>query len=177
MGNRPPSLVVRRLVPERTAKGDSEETREMKSQASLAIDGTEGMVVSYGKCCFPIPGDQIIGILSKGRGIVIHREGCKNIDSSRVQADKYINVQWSDSAEGGFSTAMRLDAANKPGVLARTATILSEEGADIENVEMEDRDGFTTMITYQVSLRDRDHLAGIMRRLRKAPNVMRIWRV
>ena len=54
MGNRPPSLVVRRLVPERIAKGDSEETREMKSQASLAIDGTEGMVVSYGKCCFPI---------------------------------------------------------------------------------------------------------------------------
>ena len=65
MGNRPPNLVVRRLVPERVPHGDSEEIREMKSLAPLAIDGTEGMVVSYGKCCYPIPGDQIIGLLSK----------------------------------------------------------------------------------------------------------------
>lgn len=177
MGNRPPNLVVRRLVPERIPKGDSEEMREMKSQAPLAIDGTEGMVVSYGKCCSPIPGDQILGILSKGRGIVIHREGCKNIDPSRIQADKYIDVQWSENAEGGFSCSMRLDVTNKPGVLARTATIISEEGADIENVEMEDRDGFTTSITYQVNVRDRAHLASVMRKLRKVSNVMRIWRV
>lgn len=72
---------------------------------------------------------------------------------------------------------MRLDASNKPGVLARTATIVSDEGADIEDVHLEDRDGFTTTITYQVSLQGRDHLAKIMRRLRKAPNVMKIWRV
>ena len=79
MGNRSASLVVRRLVPEREAQCDSEDTREMRSQSPLASDGTEGMVVAYGKCCFPIPGDHIIGILSKGRGIVIHREECKNI--------------------------------------------------------------------------------------------------
>lgn len=177
MGNRPPSLVVKRLVPERIAEGDSEETREMKSQAPLAIHGTEGMVVSYGKCCFPLPGDQIIGLLSRGRGIVIHREGCKNIAPSRVEADKYIDVQWADRAEGGFSCVIRVDVSNKPGVLARTATVLSDEGADIEDVHMEDRDGFTTTITYQISVHDRIHLAGIMRRLRKAPNVTRLWRV
>jgi RelA/SpoT family (p)ppGpp synthetase len=177
MGNRPPSLVVRRLVPERVPQGDSEETREMKSQAPLAIDGTEGMVVSYGKCCHPIPGDQIIGLLSKGRGIVIHREGCKNIAPTRIEADKYIDVQWSKGAESGFSCVMRMDVSNKPGVLARTATIIADEGADIEDVKMEDRDGFVMAIMYQVSLKDRDHLASIMRRLRKVPNVMRIWRL
>ena len=177
MGNRPASLVVRRLVPERIPEGDSDETREMKSQAPLAIDGTEGMVVTYGKCCHPIPGDQIIGLLSKGRGIVIHREGCRNLGPSRIEADRFVDVQWSKTAEGGFSCVMRLDASNKPGVLARTATILSDEGADIEDVHLEDRDGFTTTITYQVSLQGRDHLASIMRRLRKAPNVMKIWRV
>lgn len=177
MGNRPASLVVRRLVPERIAEGDSEATREMKSQAPLAIDGTEGMVVSYGKCCHPIPGDQITGLLSKGRGIVIHREGCRNLGPSRNEPDRFVDVQWSKNAEGGFSCVMRLDASNKPGVLARTATIVSDEGADIEDVHLEDRDGFTTTITYQVSLQGRDHLAKIMRRLRKAPNVMKIWRV
>ena len=177
MGNRSASLVVRRLVPERVAQGESEETREMRSQSPLAIDGTEGMVVSYGKCCFPIPGDSIIGILSKGRGIVVHREDCKNISQVRVEIDKRIDVKWSDDAEGNFSCCIRLDVANKPGVLARTATIISDEGADIEDVKVEDRDGFTSAITYQISLQGRLHLASIMRRLRKAPNVLKIWRV
>ena len=177
MGNRSASLVVKRLVPERVAQGDSEETREMRSQSPLAIDGTEGMVVSYGRCCFPIPGDDIIGILSKGRGIVIHREDCKNISQIRSEVDKCIDVQWSDDAEGNFSCSIRLDVSNKPGVLARTATIISEEHADVEDVHVEDRDGFTTTITYQISLQGRIHLANIMRRLRKAPNVLKIWRV
>lgn len=177
MGNRSASLVVKRLVPERVAQGDSEATREMKSQSPLAIDGTEGMVVSYGKCCFPIPGDDIIGMLSKGRGIVVHRETCKNISHLRIEVDKCIDVQWSDYAEGNFSCCVRLEVANKPGVLARTATIISDGGADIEDVEVEDRDGFTSTITYQLSLQGRTHLADIMRRLRKAPNVIKIWRV
>ncbi len=177
MGNRSASLVVRRLVPERIAKEGSEETREMRSQSPLAISGTEGMVVAYAKCCFPIPGDDIIGILSKGRGIVIHREECKNISQLRVEVDKCIDVQWADDAEGNFSCWVRLDVANNPGVLARTATIISDEGGDIEDVEVEDKDGFTKTITYQLSLKGRIHLASIMRRLRKAPNVLKIGRL
>jgi len=168
---------VRRLVPERIPHGDSEETREMKSQAPLAIHGTEGMVVSYGRCCCPIPGDLIIGVLSKGRGIVIHREACRNIDSIRSQADKFIDVNWADDAEGEFTCMARLDVSNKPGVLARSATIISDEGANIENVEVEDRDGLSTSILYQITVRDRNHLASIIKRLRKLPNVMSIQRV
>lgn len=177
MGNRPPSLVVRRLVPERIPYGDSEETREMKTQAPLAIHGTEGMVVSYGKCCHPIPGDQVVGMLSKGRGIVVHREGCRNLDPARSQADKYIDVQWAEDAAGVFTCEIRLDVTNTPGVLARTATILSEEGANIQNVELEDRDGINMSIMYLIDVQNRAHLASVMRRLRKAPNVLRIARV
>ncbi len=181
MGNRPPNLVARRLVPERIPHGDSEETREMKTQAPLAIHGTEGMVVSYAKCCHPIPGDQIIGVISKGRGIVIHRDGCKNIEADRVQensADKYVDVKWSDEAEGEFTSVIRLDVANEPGVLARTATVISDEGANISNVELEDnKDGFTTTITYHLDVKDRNHLARVLRRLRRIPNVMKIMRL
>jgi GTP pyrophosphokinase len=151
--------------------------REMKSQAPLAIHGTEGMVVSYAKCCTPIPGDQIIGVLSKGRGIVVHREGCRNIDAIRVQADKFIDVNWAGDAEGDFTCMVRLGVSNKPGVLARSATVISDEGANIENVEVEDRDGLSTSILYQINVRDRKHLASILKRLRKLPNVMSIQRV
>ena len=179
LGNRPPSLVVRRLVPERTSDGESEETKEMKSQSALAISGTEGMVVSYGRCCYPIPGDEIVAKLSKGRGIVVHREGCKNLEaiSKRNHSDKYIEVHWAKDACGEFSCEVRLEIENKSGLLARTATIISDCGADIENVEMEDRDGFSMNLLYLIKVSDRNHLAMIMRRLRMVVSVMRIIRL
>ncbi|NOQ90634.1 MAG: RelA/SpoT family protein [Gammaproteobacteria bacterium] len=179
LGNRPPSLVVRRLVPERVSDGDSEETKEMKSQSALAISGTEGMVVSYGRCCYPIPGDHIVAKLSKGRGIVVHRDGCKNLaaSSKRKHSDKYIEVHWAKNASGEFSCEIKLEIENKSGLLARTATIISDCAGDIENVYMEDRDGFSMNLLYQIKVSDRDHLAKIMRRLRRLTNVMRIARL
>jgi RelA/SpoT family (p)ppGpp synthetase len=177
MGNRPPSLVVKRLVPERVSDGESEATREMKSQSVLAISGTEGMVVSYGRCCYPIPGDQIVAKLSKGRGIVVHREGCKNLEAANNRPDSFIDVQWAEDASGEFSCEIKLEIENKPGLLARTATVISECGGDIENVVMEDRDGFSINLIYQVQVRDRNHLAVIMRKLRRIANVMHISRL
>lgn len=178
MGNRPPSLVVRRLVPERISDGDSEETREMKTQSTLAISGTEGMVVSYGRCCHPIPGDQIVAKLSKGRGIVVHREGCKNLDPiNNRRLDDYIDVHWSEDAIGEFICEIKLEIENKSGLLARTATIISDCGADIDNVSLEDRDGFSLNLIYQLKISGRDHLAMIMRRLRRVTSVMRISRL
>jgi guanosine-3',5'-bis(diphosphate) 3'-pyrophosphohydrolase len=179
MGNRPPSLVVKRLVPERVSDGESEETREMKSQSALAISGTEGMVVTYGRCCYPIPGDQIVAKLSKGRGIVVHREGCKNLEAPKKRkcSDKYIDVQWSDDASGEFSCEIKLEIENRLGLLARTATIISDCGADIENVYMEDRDGFSMSLLYTIKVSGRDHLAKIMRRLHRTSSVMRIVRL
>lgn len=177
MGNRPPSLVVKRLVPERISDGESEETREMKSQSTLAISGTEGMVVSYGRCCYPIPGDQIVAKLSKGRGIVVHRQGCKNLEAASKVPDSFIDVQWADDASGEFSCGIKLEIENKPGLLARTATVISDCGADIENVSMEDRDGFSINLTYLLKVHDRNHLAVIMRRLRRIANIMHISRL
>ncbi len=177
LGNRPPSLVVRRLVPERIADGESEETKEMKSQSALAISGTEGMVVSYGRCCHPIPGDQIVAKLSKGRGIVVHRDGCKNLAAESKRSDKYIEVHWAEDASGEFNCEIKLEIENKSGLLARTATIISDCEGDIENVEMEDRDGFSMNLLYLIKVTDRNHLAKIMRRLRRVPSVMRIIRM
>ena len=179
LGNRPPSLVVRKLVPERISDGESEETREMKSQSALAISGTEGMVVSYGRCCYPIPGDDIVAKLSKGRGIVVHRVSCKNLEASnkRNDSDNYIDVQWADDASGDFACEIKLEIENKPGLLARTATIISDCDVDIENVYMEDRDGFSMNLFYQLKVSNRDHLARLMRRLRRVSSVMRITRL
>jgi GTP pyrophosphokinase len=179
LGNRPPSLVVRHLVPERTSDGESEETNEMKSRTALAISGTEGMVVSYGRCCYPIPGDPIVAKLSKGRGIVVHRSACKNLGaaSKRKGSEKYIDVHWSEEACGDFSCEIKLEIENKPGLLARTATVISDSGANIDIVVMEDRDGFSMILLYQIKVTSRDNLASLMRRIRRIPSVMRITRL
>ncbi len=177
MGNRPPSLVVKRLVPERVSHGESEETKEMKSQSALAINGTEGMVVAYGRCCHPIPGDQIVAKLSKGRGIVVHRESCKNLAALDRRSDDYIDVQWSAEASGDFICEIKLEIENKPGLLARTATVIADCSVDIENVSMEDRDGFSMNLLYLIKVSDRKHLAKVMRRLRNIPSVMHIVRL
>lgn len=179
LGNRPPSLVVRQLVPERISDGDSEETRGMQSQSALAISGTEGMVVSYGRCCYPIPGDHIVAKLSKGRGIVVHREYCKNLEvkNKNTRSDNGIEVQWAKDAQGEFSCEIKLEIENKAGLLAKTATIISDCGVNIENVYMEDRDGFSMSLLYLIKVTDRTHLAAVMRRLRRLTNVMHITRM
>ena len=175
LGNRPANLVVRRLYPEDDS--DSEHSgSDQKSLSPLAVKGTEGMVVSYAKCCHPIPGDHIVGLLSKGRGLVMHQEGCKNIESYRL-SDRMVDVKWSDSLQGEFTCPVYMNVHNERGVLARLATTISDEAANIEHVEVQDKDGKTTTIAFMISVQGRVHLARIMRRLRGIKAVMKIWRV
>ncbi len=176
MGNRPAGLVLRRLYPSDEDDGRNEQGLH-PGRPPLAIQGTEGMVVSYGKCCHPIPGDQIIGKLSKGRGLVIHQVDCKNIANERLQNDNMIDVKWADDSSGEYTCQLSMHVQNERGVLARLATIISDEAANIEHVEVEDKDGLSTNITFIIAVRDRDHLAKIMRRLRRVRSVMRIARV
>ena len=178
MGNRPAGLVVRNLFPEDADKpADRKQTDLSDGRPPLAIQGTEGMVVSYARCCHPIPGDQIVGKLSKGRGLVIHQIGCKNIVNERMQSDNMIDVKWSADFSGEYSCQLSLYVQNERGVLARLATIISDESANIEHVEVEDKDGVSTNISFLISVKDRNHLARIMRRIRRVKAVMRILRV
>ena len=176
LGNRPASFVVRRLFPE-DAEDHERKNDDMKSLSPLAIQGTEGMVVSYAKCCHPIPGDHIVGMLSKGKGMVVHQEGCKNVINERSVPDRFVEVKWSEELSGEFTCLINLHVSNERGVLARLATIISDENANIEHVEVEDRDGLSTTIAFMVAVQSRKHLAKIMRRLRRVKAVMRIWRV
>jgi guanosine-3',5'-bis(diphosphate) 3'-pyrophosphohydrolase len=172
LGNRMPLLVARRLA------GTSEETRGSRGdKAPLAIKGTEGMVVSFAKCCRPIPGDPIVGFVSAGRGVVIHRDDCKNVADFRNRPEKWIDVEWEPDVMGDFVAELRLEVANQRGVLAMVAAAIADTGSNIENVEIEERDGMTTTMTFSVAVHGRRHLARVMRRIRSISLVMRIVRV
>ena len=174
LGNRMAMLVARRLVP----MDEEEERRARESGHSkpLAIRGTEGMVVHFARCCRPIPGDAIVGFISAGRGLVIHTETCKNLGDYRSRPDKWIDVEWQPDIEGEFPCEVRVDVTNQKGVLATIAAEISEAGSNIENVSIEERDGLDTTMTFTITVRDRRHLARVMRRIRKLPAVLFISR-
>ncbi|MGH8282274.1 MAG: bifunctional GTP diphosphokinase/guanosine-3',5'-bis pyrophosphate 3'-pyrophosphohydrolase [Gammaproteobacteria bacterium] len=164
-------LVARRLMPAHTA-----ESKPAKPGAPLAIHGTEGMVVSFARCCHPIPGDGIVGVLTSGKGIVIHRDECGNLNEYRNQPDKLIEVQWEKRIKRDFPVEIRADVANQRGVLATVAAAIAEMGSNIEHVNLQERDEMTAQITLSFGIKDRPHLARILRRLRAMSQVMRIQR-
>ncbi|MGD8842918.1 MAG: TGS domain-containing protein, partial [Gammaproteobacteria bacterium] len=171
LGNRMAMLMARRLVP----AGD-ERPVETAHSKPLAIRGTEGMVVHFARCCRPIPGDKIVGFISSGRGLVIHRETCNNLSELRSRPDKWIDVEWQPGIQGEFTAEIRADVTNQKGVLATIASEISETGSNIENVSIDERGGLDHTLNFTVTVQDRQHLARVVRCIRNLPNVMRVGR-
>ncbi|MCB1868879.1 MAG: bifunctional GTP diphosphokinase/guanosine-3',5'-bis pyrophosphate 3'-pyrophosphohydrolase [Gammaproteobacteria bacterium] len=188
LGNRMPLLVARRLIGDTGDEGEgsleegknsrkrSGKSREGKISRPLVITGTEGMVVKFAKCCRPIPGDKAIASFSPGKGIVVHREECRNIGEFRKQDSHWLYVQWEAKQLKTFSTEIKVETDNRRGVLATVASAISEMGSNIENVSMEEQDGLTSVLKFTMSVEDRRHLAGIIRRVRSLAHVLRINR-
>jgi len=162
------------------ARSESQPALEPKQAgdegAPLFIKGTEGTVVSFAKCCHPIPGDPILGFLSAGRGIVIHTQNCNNINEFRKQPEKWLDVQWEEGIGGEFPVEMRIEVANQRGVLATIAAAIAGTESNIDNISIAERDGLHSTIDMIVTVRNRQHLARIMRRIRSIESVARLSR-
>jgi len=172
LGNRMAKLVARLLVTSEEGHHQSSESAD-----SLKIRGTEGMVVSFAKCCGPIPGDPVVAIFSPGRGLVVHHHDCPNLGDFRRQGQSWLDVQWAQDVDSEFSTTLRVDAGNQRGMLATIASVIADEGSNIEDVRSEERDGLSMSLRFVISVRGRKHLANIIRRIKAVPFVLRISRV
>ena len=150
---------------------------EKKSPLPLMITGTEGMVMTFAKCCRPIPGDPILGFVTTGRGIVVHTQSCKNVVEYKKSPENWIDVRWEPDTAGDFPVEIRIDVVNQRGVLATAAAIIADMGSNINNVNIEEKEGKFSTITFTIQVRDRKHLANIMRRLKSLEQVTRIVRV
>ncbi len=142
----------------------------------LMVQGTEGLVVKYATCCYPIPGDYIIGVLREGSGVEIHTENCAQTKPFKRQPLKCISAAWAEESEGEFPVPIAVDVINGRGVLATLANAISEGNANIINVHVDERDERHNSIYFVLSVRDRAHLARVMRRLRADANVTKITR-
>jgi len=177
LGNRIAPLIAKRLIDtdKKSSALKNGNNKENETQP-FVIKGTEGMVVHFPKCCYPIPGDPIVGFSSAGRGIVIHYLSCKNIAEFRNQPEKWIDVQWEENIERDFATQIRMYATNQRGVLATVAAAISEQEANILNVEIEDKDDRDTLLSFDIEVRDRQHLAQVIRRIRRIKHISHISR-
>ncbi len=174
LGQRPAVLVARRLLP--GPEADAEGAPQVREPAPLSIKGGEGTVISYAKCCHPLPGDRILGFLTAGRGLVIHSQQCKNVAEFRKKPDKWVHVEWAPGLDEQFATEIRIEIDNQRGALATVAAAISELESNIEDVKTKERDGLHSTLQFVLTVRDRVHLARIMRRLRAIPAVRRIAR-
>ncbi|MFN4263036.1 MAG: RelA/SpoT family protein [Thioalkalivibrionaceae bacterium] len=169
LGNRLAALTARQL-------SGPEEPRIETGDSPLLIRGTEGLVITMARCCYPIPGDAIIGVISAGRGLVVHREACRNIAEARARSDRTTPLAWERNVEQDFSVAIRAITANRRGALATLATTIADHGSNIEHVSFHERDGHSTSIEFLIAVRHRDHLAQVLRAIKRLPDVLRVQR-
>ena len=169
LGNELSAIVARRLL------GDSPQLSD--KQLKVAIRGTEGLLVSYSRCCHPIPGDQIVAILSPGRGMVIHQHGCSNIRKlSREEPHRVLVMQWDSNVNGDFNAALRIELVNHQGTLATLTNTVASCGSNIIGLQTEEKESNIYYIDIELTIKNRVQLANVMRKIRIMPEVQRVSR-
>ena len=144
---------------------------------TITIRGSEGMAVQFAPCCRPIPGDPILGFINKDKGLVVHTHDCPAIRKFRLDPEKWLDVEWEPESEHLYKANLNLTVANQPGMLAKIASGIADAGSNIDNVSVEEPDGSSyANLYFTVQVKNRIHLAELMRGLRKIPDVVRINR-
>jgi len=174
LGKRHTAIVARRLVDARQPEGDV--PLKNKRQVSILVGGGEGMAMQLAKCCRPIPGDPIVGIIRKGQGLIVHTHDCRSIGKSGHGRDNWVDVDWAQGMERFFEVNIRIVTENRRGVLGKITSEIAAGGSDIQNIGIENDPGRYTTLNFTLQVTNRIHLARIMRGLRRIAEVVRITR-
>ncbi len=177
LGNKMPFLVAKHIAQDDINGAIKLDGSEPGKKQPLIIKGTEGMVINLAKCCRPIPGDSIIGYFNPGKGIAVHHHECRNSSVVRKKQTNWLDVEWSPDAIGDFPVEIRIEILNQRGSLATIASTISELNSNIENVTVVDQDDRICVDLITLTVKDRVHLAKIMRRLKDLSIVLKITRV
>jgi len=186
LGRRLAAVVARQLMlagpagaPPATSDVITETSRTLFASAGpVVIRGTEGMALQASNCCSPIPGDAIVGHMRKDQGLAVHQADCPvAARGRRADPERWIDLQWAEDASGPFAAKLAVSAANERGTLARIAVSIAEAESNIVNVNMEDESAEQAQLNFKLQVRDRRHLARVMRMLRRVPQVSRVVRV
>ena len=148
----------------------------LDSSAPITIDSPDSMLISFARCCRPIPGDPIVGHVSTEKGIVIHRDSCKNTKDLRHKKENISETSWSLNVTGEFLSEIRVEVLSERGIIAALATRIAENGTGIEGIQVHERDAEHSVIHLVVAVKNRIDLANVMRKIRTMSSVEKVYR-
>jgi guanosine-3',5'-bis(diphosphate) 3'-pyrophosphohydrolase len=167
LGNRMPDVVAGQLLALRGKRAGASAAGLQHVHEKIRITGAERGVLSFANCCHPLPGDDIIGYLSSGKGIVVHREECPNVIELRKSPERCVAIEWDRDVQGDYRAELRIEVINRPGVLATVAAAIAAADSNIENVEYVERDAAAATLLFAMEVKSRKHLADVIRRVRR----------
>jgi guanosine-3',5'-bis(diphosphate) 3'-pyrophosphohydrolase len=173
LGNWMPNQAAQALMAYAELRGGG---HSKHSHEKILIDGSERGVISFANCCQPIPGDEVMGYHTAGKGIVVHRLDCTNLAELRKSPERWVPIDWDQAVAGDYDTALVVEVENRTGVLAQLAAAIAQSESNIERVDYLDRDFNAAVLRFNVQVRDRRHLAEVMRRLRRLHVVQSVRR-
>jgi len=174
LGNAMSVVVAKNLLPQLESHDTTTSTHSKRHK--LPIKGAEGVLITFAKCCRPIPGDPILAHISPGKGLVVHHESCRNIRGFSKDAEKFMPVEWDTHTEQDFIAELKVDMFNHQGVLANLTAAINQERSNIQSLNTEERDGRVYTAYLRLTVHDRVHLANIMRKLRVMSDVIKVQR-
>ena len=176
IGNRP-ALLAARQIAKALGENVKKEGLDAIDAEPITIKGTEGLVIRFASCCRPIPGDQIAGVIKVGHGVEVHLLHCPVITKIHHEPDKFVPLLWEEKINRDFSVDLKVELVNHPGSLASLALAISEAESNIENIRAQERDQHHFNVDLTISVRNRVHLARIMRKVRKRKDIIRVIRM
>ncbi|MEG3792106.1 bifunctional (p)ppGpp synthetase/guanosine-3',5'-bis(diphosphate) 3'-pyrophosphohydrolase [Lysobacter sp. CCNWLW3] len=178
LGNRMPNQVALALARETPGKPRGRPIdRPRMTEDKILITGAERGVISFANCCLPLPGDEIMGYHTAGKGIVVHRLDCPNVADYRKSPDRWVSIGWDRQVSGDFGAALRIEVDNRPGALAQVAAAIAEAESNIDRVEYLERDSNIAIMRFSIEVADRRHLADVMRKVRRLNVVLGVQRM
>jgi guanosine-3',5'-bis(diphosphate) 3'-pyrophosphohydrolase len=171
LGNAMSVVVAKNLL-----QSDSEEPQSNGKRKKLPIKGADGVLITFAKCCRPIPGDPIVAHVSPGKGLVVHHESCRNIRGYQKEPEKFMPVEWDKVIDQEFVAEIKVDMFNHQGALANLTAAINTAGSNIQSLNTEERDGRVYSAFIRLTANDRVHLANIMRKIRVMPDVIKVHR-
>ncbi|MFM1782558.1 MAG: pentaphosphate guanosine-3-pyrophosphohydrolase [Pseudomonadota bacterium] len=175
LGNRMPDQIARALQPNQSTLLGTD--TPIARQEEILINGSERGVLTFSTCCYPIPGDDIMGYLTAGKGVVVHRLDCPNIIDYRKHPERWVPIAWDRRVEGDFRVELRFETENKPGALAKIAAAVAECNSNIDSVNYKERDARISVMVFCIEVKNRKHLAEIIRRTRRLNVVYSVERL
>jgi guanosine-3',5'-bis(diphosphate) 3'-pyrophosphohydrolase len=172
LGNRMPGQVAAKLI----ALGGSVIGAAQHRTEKIRISGAERGILSFGNCCHPVPGDDIVGYLSPGKGIVVHRVECPNVTELFKLPERRVEIGWDSEVQGDYRVELRVEVVNRPGVLATVSAAIAEANSNIDDVKYIERGIQAATLIFTIEVKNRKHLADVMRRIRNTKVVNGVYR-